>query len=126
AVEEWRYQAKLTLVVRRSGARNGGGAIASLGLHPYDRPGHVFALTDCHVADFRLMALWRDVRAHLDLLPPGLSRLTLRLDREGRRHVVAESQSAWDTAEALRAALPDGPQVTCWVQAPEQPPRLVA
>src|SRR5436309_13269548 len=87
AVEEWRYRAKISLAVKSVGRSDR----RTVGLHPYDRPGAVFPLADCHIADFRLMALWRDVRAHLDLLPPRLSRLTLRLDREGRRHVIAES-----------------------------------
>ena len=57
AVEEWRYRAKIRLAVRGAGGRAGG--VLTVGLHPYDRPGHVFALTDCHIADFRLMAVWR-------------------------------------------------------------------
>ncbi len=125
AVEEWRYGAKLSLAVRRAGARTT--AALTVGLHPYDRPGHVFALNDCHVADFRLMALWRDLRAHGDLLPPRLTGLTLRLDREGRRHVIAQSPGEpWQTAEQLRAMLPDGAQVICWWQPANGAARVVA
>src|SRR6266550_7757623 len=41
--KEWRYRTKLTLTIRRSGAR----WIA--GLHPYDDPVRIFALSDCPI-----------------------------------------------------------------------------
>ena len=123
AVEEWRYRAKISLAVKtvaRSDRR-------TVGLHPYDRPASVFPLLDCHITDFRLMSLWRELRARLDLLPPRLTRLTLRLDREGRRHVVAESAGeAWGTAAALRAALPGGEDVICWWQPVDGAARVLA
>ncbi len=125
AVEEWRYRAKITMAVKPVARSDG----RTVGLHPYDRPGSVFPLADCHIADFRLMALWRDLRPHLNLLPAQLSRLTLRLDREGRRHVIAESASEggpWLEAERLRAALPDGQAVICWWQPAEGAARVVA
>ncbi len=122
AVEEWRYRAKISLAVK-----GGGGRARAVGLHPYDRPVSVFPLIDCHVADFRLMALWRELRPHLDLLPPKLTRLTLRLDRQGRRHVIAESTGEpWRDPAALRAALPDGDSVICWWQPADGAPRVVA
>jgi 23S rRNA (uracil1939-C5)-methyltransferase len=124
AVEEWRYQAGLSLAVK--GGRGRGRAV---GLHPYDRPGTVFPLIDCHIADFRLMALWRELKPRLDLLPPKLARLALRLDREGRRHVIAESAGEpWGArdAAALRAALPGGEDVICWWQPVEGAVRVVA
>src|SRR5258707_2104613 len=65
AVEEWRYRAKISLAVKsvaRSDAR-------TVGLHPYDRPGSVFDLKDCHIADFKLMALGRGQYKVLGLLP---------------------------------------------------------
>jgi 23S rRNA (uracil1939-C5)-methyltransferase len=125
AVEEWRYQAKISMVVKsvgRSDAR-------TVGLHPYDRAGYVFPLLDCHITDFRLMTLWRELRQRLELLPPRLTRLTLRLDREGRRHVIAESAGApWLNAAALRAALPGGggDEVVCWWQPVDGAARVVA
>jgi 23S rRNA (uracil1939-C5)-methyltransferase len=122
AIDEWRYRTKITMAVE-----GGRGRATTVGLHPYDRPARVFPLADCHVADFRLMALWRDVKGHLDLLPPGLSRLTLRLDREGRRHVIAESPGApWQRADALRAALLAGDGVICWWQPVDGAARVVA
>ncbi len=50
AIGEWRYRAKISLAVRRPGGPAVG---AMIGLHPYDRPGAVFALADCHIADFQ-------------------------------------------------------------------------
>src|SRR2546423_1999949 len=53
--KEWRYRTKLTLAIRRRGAR----WIA--GLHPYDDPVRVFPLTDCPITDRRVVAAWREV-----------------------------------------------------------------
>ena len=123
AIAKWRYRARIRLAVKPVGRSDS----RTVGLHPYDRPGSVFPLGDCHIADFRLMALWRDLKQHLDLLPPRLAGLTLRLDREGRRHVVAESAGEpWQSAEALRAALPDGAGVICWWQPVDGAARVVA
>src|SRR6185437_11828466 len=121
AVEEWRYRATITLAVKSLGRSDPKGLAVgrgrTVGLHPYDRPGSVFQLIDCHIADFRLMAVWRELRPRLDLLPPRLTQLTLRLDREGQRHVIAESPGEpWRDPEALRAALPGGESIICWWQ----------
>lgn len=122
AIEEWRYRTKLTLAVK--GAQ---GRARTVGFHPYDHATQVFPLSDCHIADFRLMALWRELRQRLDLLPPRLTQLTLRLDREGRRHVIAESAGEpWQTAAALRAVLPDGDGVICWWHPVDGAARVVA
>jgi len=123
AVDEWRYRAKVSLAVKGGGARG-----MVLGFHPYDRPGTVFALLDCHITDFRLMTLWRALKQRLDLLPPRLTRLTLRLDREGRRHVIAESAGEpWQDAPRLRAALPaDAGEVICWWQPVDGAARVIA
>jgi len=122
AVDEWRYRAKISLAVK-----GGGGRATAVGLHPYDRPASVFQLIDCHITDFRLMALWRELKQHLDLLPPRCTCLTLRLDREGRRHILAESSDEpWRDAGRLRAALPEGEHVVCWWQPVEGAPRVVA
>jgi 23S rRNA (uracil1939-C5)-methyltransferase len=122
AIDEWRYRSTITLAVG-----GGGGPSKAVGFHPYGHPGSVFPLLDCHVADFRLMALWREVKQHLDLLPPRLSRLTLRVDREGRKHVIAESSGApWQQAEVLRTALPEGNAVICWWQPVDGAARVVA
>src|SRR6058998_201931 len=101
ALDEWRYRAKISLA-----AKGGEGAATAIGLHPYDRPNFVFPLADCHITDFRLMALWRELRSKLALLPQPLTRLTLRLDRDERRHIIAESAGEpWLNADGLRQAL---------------------
>jgi len=119
ALEEWRYRAKISMEVKGT----------TVGLHPYDRPNFVFPLADCHITDFRLMALWRELRGKLDLLPARLTRITLRLDREGRRHVIAESAGEpWLDAERLRQALQNDEQdtIVCWWQPVEGAARVVA
>lgn len=72
------------------------------------------------------MALWREVRKHAALLPPRLLRLTLRLDREGRRHIVAESAGELWQADSLRGALPESDSVVYWWQPADGLPRVVA
>lgn len=119
AVEEWRYRTKISLSVARGGGLPG--------LRLYDQPASVFPLADCLITDQRLTDLWREVRKHCALLPDRLSRLTLRLDRDGRRHVIAESGGApWQRADELRAALPQGHGVVCWWQPVEGAARVVA
>jgi len=117
AIEEWRYRTKVTLTVNRG---------HTAGFHRYDRPGVVFPLVDCHIADLRLMALWRDLRPRLGLLPPRATRITLRLDREGRRHVIVESAGEPWQADRLRAELPDPDRIVCWWHPPDGAGRVVA
>src|SRR5207249_2744585 len=72
-------------------------------------------------------ALWRELKPRLDLLPARLTRLTLRLDRDGRRHILAESSGEpWLDAERLRAALPQGDTVVCWWHPADGAARVVA
>ena len=124
ALEEWRYRSKISMA-----AKGGEGAAKAIGLHPFDRPNFVFPLADCHIADFRLMALWRELRPKLALLPAELTRLTLRLDREERRHIIAESAGEpWLNADELRRALQgavDG-EVVCWWQPVDGAARVMA
>ncbi|HEV8380937.1 MAG TPA: hypothetical protein VGQ29_05090 [Gemmatimonadales bacterium] len=126
ALDEWRYRSKISLAAKSTVGRSDG---LTVGLHPYDRSNFVFPLADCHITDFRLMALWRELRGKLGLLPQLLTRLTLRLDREERRHIIAESAGEpWLTAEELRRALQgsvDG-EVVCWWQPVDGAARVVA
>src|SRR5204862_806939 len=104
ALDEWRYRSKISMAAKGGEGRRE--AAKAVGLHPHDRPNFVFPLADCHITDFRLMALWRELRPKLALLPEELTRLTLRLDREARRHIIAESAGEpWLTADELRPAL---------------------
>jgi 23S rRNA (uracil1939-C5)-methyltransferase len=118
----WRYRTTLTLAV---GERPGWGR--TLGLHPFDHPGAVFPLEDCHIADPRLMTLWRELQSHTGLLPDRLTRLVLRLDRTGGRHVIAESAGVpWRTADQLRQQLTDSGTVACWWQPVDGAARVLA
>ncbi len=118
ALDEWRYRTKISLDVK-----------SSVGLHPYDRPNFVFPLADCHITDFRLMALWRELRGRVTMLPQPLTRLTLRLDRDARRHVIAESAGEpWLNADELRRALHTSVEgeLVCWWQPVDGAARVVA
>lgn len=117
AIEEWRYRAKISLAVSRG---------HTAGLHRYDRQGAVFPLVDCHITDLRLMALWRELRSRLDLVPRRATRITLRLDRDARRHIIVESAGEPWQAEQLRAQLPEPDRVVCWWHPPEGAARVVA
>src|SRR2546429_1275983 len=110
AVEEWRYRAKISLVVE-----GGRGRARAVGLHPYDQPARVFPLVDCHITDFRLMALWRELKPRLDLLPSRLTRLTLRLDPHGPPPNPPESgREPRLHPRPLRAAPPQGDPGRRW------------
>jgi len=124
ALDEWRYGSKISMA-----AKGGEGAARAVGLHPYDRPNFVFPLADCHLTDFRLMALWRELRGRLALLPQPLTRLTLRLDRDERRHIIAESAGEpWLNADELRRALLGSVDraIVCWWQPVDGAARVVA
>ena len=127
ALDEWRYRSKISMAAK--GGEGRGGAATAIGLHPYDRPNFVFPMADCHITDFKLMALWRELRSKLALLPAELTRLTLRLDRDARRHIIAESTGEpWLNAEELRRALAgtvDG-EVVCWWQPVDGAARVMA
>jgi 23S rRNA (uracil1939-C5)-methyltransferase len=108
-------------------AKGGEGAAQAIGMHPYDRPNFVFPLADCQITDFKLMALWRELRQKLAMLPQPLTRLTLRLDRDGRRHIIAESAGApWLNAEELRRAIQQDFELICWWQPVDGAARVVA
>lgn len=98
----WRYRRKLTLALRR---RPGGRWIA--GLHPYDEPNEVFALTDCPITDTRVVAVWRDIMAASDALPdaPALRAAVAVLD-DGSAALTVEGGQAWPDYERLFSAVP--------------------
>jgi 23S rRNA (uracil1939-C5)-methyltransferase len=96
----WRYRAKLTLALRRTG----GGWIA--GMHPHDAPGKVFSLEDCHITDNAVLAHWRDVMAHSRFLPDATElRASVRKTEQGFAFVV-EGGAEWTTHFELFTAVP--------------------
>src|SRR4029077_9663675 len=81
AAGDFEYRTKLALAVG-PGARR-------IGLHPLGRADAIFDLERCHLTVRPLMDLWAVLRNQRGLLPAGLERLVLRLDRAGSRHVIA-------------------------------------
>jgi 23S rRNA (uracil1939-C5)-methyltransferase len=110
----WRYRTTLTLAVDDAGRA---------GLHPWDEPDAVFPLVDCLITAAPLMDLWRELRTRLDLVPGETTRVVLRLDRDGGKHLIVKGGSPpWDWS-GLEAALPD---VALWWQPKGGAARLVA
>ena len=98
--KEWRYRTKLTLAMRRRGAR----WIA--GLHPYDDPSRVFALADCPITDSRVVAAWRDVMNADAYFPDAVElRGSIRITAGGPTLVMIGGRS-WAAREQFRAATP--------------------
>ncbi len=95
----WEYRNKVTLAVSEDGQR--------IGFHRQGRPGDLFDLDRCRVADPALMDLWSVVREHRALLPDNAAHLVFRLDRSGGLHltVQARGQTAWRSASLLHVAL---------------------
>ena len=109
APDDWDYRSKLTLHVSSDRRR--------IGLHPLDRPDRIFDLEWCHISDRRLMELWQQVRRRRELLPEGIERVVLRLDRAGALHLIAGVSGAtvWADAAALGRALDlAGTPATLW------------
>jgi 23S rRNA (uracil1939-C5)-methyltransferase len=95
----WGYRNKVTLTVGAGGR--------PIGFHRQGRPGDLFELTRCLIADPALMDVWTLVRAHRGLLPPDAEQVVLRRDREGGRHVIVRvrGQTAWGGAGELHREL---------------------
>jgi 23S rRNA (uracil1939-C5)-methyltransferase len=117
----WGYRNKVTLSVSED-AR-------TIGFHRQGRPGDLFDLDRCLIADPALMHLWAAVREHRALLPENLEQIVLRCDRHGGLHLTARvrGQTVWRSAALLHVALVRRgvPAVLWWV--PEEgAPRAVA
>ena len=98
SADEWRYRTKLTLAMRR----RGGGWIA--GLHPYDDPGRVFALSDCPITDRRVVAAWREVMHASEFFPDAASlRGSVRWTDEGPTFVLIGAARWSDHARFFEA-----------------------
>jgi 23S rRNA (uracil1939-C5)-methyltransferase len=98
----WRYRRKLTLALRR---RPGGRWIA--GLHPYDDPNAVFALTDCPITDARVLEVWHAILEVADRLPDAPTlRGAVRVLDDGRATFTVEGGSDWGDHAALFDAVP--------------------
>jgi 23S rRNA (uracil1939-C5)-methyltransferase len=116
--KEWHYRTKLTLAMRRRGAR----WIA--GLHPYDDPSRIFALSDCPITDRRVVAAWREVM-DADAYFPDAKELrgSVRITSGGPTFVMIGGQS-WAARDQFSAAVPSISAVW-WEPADDKPRRLL-
>ena len=114
----WRYRRKLTLAMRRRGAR----WIA--GLHPYYDAAAVFPLDDCPITEEGVVAVWREVLAAGGLLPrvPAL-RGAVRLVGGGASFAL-EGGTSWHASAAFFEAVPA--LVALWWRREGGTPRLLA
>ncbi len=99
----WRYRRKLTLALRKAGDA------WKFGLHAFDDPSHVFSLEDCPISDERLIAVWREIHAAAEFLPPVPQlRGAVRLlgDSANRAAFVLEGANDWRTHEEFFARVP--------------------
>jgi 23S rRNA (uracil1939-C5)-methyltransferase len=121
ADREYDYRTKITLAVSADGRQ--------IGLHRYDRADQLFELEWCHITVPELMELWQALRRLRPLLPPRLSAIVLRSDREGGRHVLFRSTGGevWGGGARLHAELRRlGQPATIWWQPHDGVPRAVA
>jgi 23S rRNA (uracil1939-C5)-methyltransferase len=116
--KEWRYRTKLTLAMRRRGAR----WIA--GLHPYDDPAHVFPLADCPITDRQVVAVWREVM-EADAFFPDADELrgSVRITSGSATFVLMGGQS-WAARDQFSKAVPSIGAVW-WEPGDEKPRRLL-
>jgi 23S rRNA (uracil1939-C5)-methyltransferase len=116
--KEWRYRTKLTLAMRRRGAR----WIA--GLHPYDDPVGIFALADCPITDRRVVAAWREIMDADGYFPDAKElRGSVRITSGGPTFVMMGGRS-WGARDQFIAAVPSLSAVW-WEPGEEQPRRLL-
>jgi 23S rRNA (uracil1939-C5)-methyltransferase len=115
--KEWRYRTKLTLAMRRRGAR----WIA--GLHPYDDPARVFALSDCPITDSLVVATWREIMNADALLPDAIElRGSVRTTSGGATFVLSGGRR-WSDWERFAAAVPS--IAALWWEPVEEQRRLL-
>ncbi len=116
--KEWRYRTKLTLAMRRRGAR----WIA--GLHPYDDPVRVFPLSDCPITDRRVVAAWHEVMEADPYFPDAVElRGSVRVTSGGPTLVMMGGES-WAARDQFASAVPSLSAVW-WEPADDRPRRLL-
>ena len=115
--KEWRYRNKLTLAMRRRGAR----WIA--GLHPYDDPVRVFPLSDCPITDSIVVAAWREIMNADAFLPDAIElRGSVRKTSHGATFVLSGGRR-WSEWERFAAAAPS--IAALWWEPVEEERRLL-
>lgn len=114
---EWRYRTKLTLTMQRRGER----WIA--GLHPYDDPSRIFALSDCPITDRGVVAPWREIMnadAHFPDAPE--LRGSVRITSGGPTFVLTGGRR-WSAWESFAEAVPS--VAALWWEPAEGPRRVL-
>jgi 23S rRNA (uracil1939-C5)-methyltransferase len=120
APDPWQYRAKITVTVGKRG---------EVGFHPLHRADQVFELVRCEIAREELNRLWTSLRAERAWWPMRVAQLILRLDHEGRCHVIMvdAGTEAWTRAHQLDQALAArGTPAVLWWQPPNGSARVVA
>src|SRR2546423_4185410 len=114
--KDWRYRTKLTLTMRRRGAR------WVAGLHPYDDPIGIFALADCPITDRKVVAAWREIMA-ADTYFPDADELrgSVRITSGGPTFVMIGG-SSWGARDQFLAAV-RALAAVWWQPADDQPRR---
>lgn len=98
---DWRYRTKLTLAMQRLST---GEWVA--GLHPYDNPAKVFALSDCLITARGVVAIWKDILSLSRFFPEAQSlRGSVRISGDGPVFVMMGG-TRWPNAPDLFDALP--------------------
>lgn len=98
--QPWRYRRKLTLAIRRTSD----GWIA--GLRRFDDPDAVFPLVDCPITAEEVLADWRSVLDHAEMLPDARElRAAVRTVRDGFSFVV-EGARSWPESAKMFEAVP--------------------
>src|SRR5438105_251691 len=114
---QWRYRTKLTLAMKRSGAK------WTMGLHPFDDPIAIFPLRDCPITDERVVATWREILLAAEHLPNATElRGTVRVAGSDIL-VLMKGGSAWPAAETFFATVASASAL--WWAPEESPPRLI-
>jgi 23S rRNA (uracil1939-C5)-methyltransferase len=115
--KEWRYRTKLTLALRRGGAR------WVAGLHPYDDASRIFSLSDCPITDRRVVAAWREIM-EADAYFPDAKELrgSVRITSGGPTFVMMGGQS-WAARDQFSAAVPSISAV--WWEPADDKPRVL-
>jgi len=115
--KEWRYRTKLTLTMRRRGER------WVAGLHPYDDPARIFALSDCPITDSRVVAAWREIMNADAFLPEAIElRGSVRITSGGPTFVLSGGRR-WSAWESFASAAPS--LAALWWEPVEEPRRLL-
>lgn len=109
APSDWEYRTRISLACDREGR---------IGFHRLGRADQVFALERCELAVPALQSLWARISGARRHLPRAITRLTLRLDRDGGEQVLIETGAGpvWRGASELaaRVARPGDQAPTIW------------